>query len=103
MSNRSLAAVAIGAAVLMIACTLALGDALAHASTRTACGAEDSAAWVWSRCGNHKRGVVDLRTGRRVVVGPCAFRRLWLHGNADLSRPADRMRGDWLAIHTGCR
>lgn len=59
--------------------------------------------WVWSRMGNRRRAVVDLRTGKKVVVGPCAFRQLWLYGNADLSKPSQQMKGDWWAIHNGCK
>lgn len=88
-----------------VACAAAAGtpDVAAGQPTRAPrCGAEDAPTWTWSRCGNHRRGVIDLRTGLRVVVGPCAFRRLWLHGDADLSRASERMRGDWYAIQHGC-
>lgn len=49
-----------------------------------------------------KRSVLDLSTGRRVVVSPCTFRHMWMNGNADLSKSSERMRGDWWAIHHGC-
>jgi hypothetical protein len=49
-----------------------------------------------------RRSVLDLSTGRRVVVSPCTFRNMWMNGNADLSRASDRRRGDWWAIHHGC-
>jgi hypothetical protein len=64
--------------------------------------AEDDPCWTWSRMGNRRRGVLDLSTGQRVVVGPCTFRHMWLNGNADVSSASERMRGDWWAIHHGC-
>jgi hypothetical protein len=75
-------------------------------TVHVACGAEDGATWTWSRCGNRRRGVRDLRTGRVVIVGPCAFRRLWMHGDAGIDGKAGTvdgpMRGDWWAIVHGC-
>jgi hypothetical protein len=62
---------------------------------------EGDPCWSWSQMGNRKRGVVDLRTGLRVVVGPCAFRRLWMNGDANLV-PNARLKGDWYAIKHGC-
>lgn len=85
----------------------ALYTALVLAVLPSAVGAtqcqEDQPCWTWSTMGNRKRSVIDLRSGQRVIVGPCAFRNLWLHGNADLSHKSDRLRGDWTAIHYGCR
>jgi hypothetical protein len=48
----------------------------ARAATPTyACGAEDGAAWQWSRCGNRTRGITTVG-GRRLTVGPLRFCRL---------------------------
>lgn len=64
--------------------------------------AEDDPCWTWSRMGARRRSVLDLSTGQRVVVSPCTFRHMWINGNADVSGAAERMRGDWWAIHHGC-
>jgi hypothetical protein len=64
--------------------------------------AEDDPCWTWSRMGNHRRAVLDLASGRRVVVSPCTFRHMWMNGNAALSKRSEQMRGDWWAIHHGC-
>jgi hypothetical protein len=64
--------------------------------------AEDDPCFTWSKMGDRRRGVLDLASGRRVVVGPCTFRHMWMNGNADLSKSSERMRGDWWAIHHGC-
>lgn len=80
-------------------------------ATRTAhhhagCGQEDSPTWVWSKCGNRKRGVmVAYRTAhgvayKRLIVGPCGYRRLSTRHL--VSRVTPRLRGDWWAIHHGC-
>lgn len=95
MSRRTIAA-------LYVCGWLALCATISASAQGTARCQEDAPCWVWSRMGDHKRGVVDLRTNALVVVGPCAFRRLWMHGNARLWSQADRMRGDWWAIHHGC-
>jgi hypothetical protein len=64
---------------------LAMGMASAHATPtlRLApasmpayhCGAEDDLSWSWSRCGNHRRGIVT-NWGNPRVVGICGFARL---------------------------
>ncbi len=59
------------------------------------CGHEDEPTWVWSRCGNRKRGLVT-RDGRRLVVGPRAFASLANAGFVDW-RVSRRLRGDWTA------
>lgn len=75
-------------------------DAPAIARTPDQCGAEDSASWVWSECGNRKRGVI-LRDGTRAVVGPCAFRRAFEGDSIDWTRTA-RLRGDYVARTARC-
>lgn len=109
---RILAFVAILASLLVIVCTLALGAQLAHASTPAStpsvpaqartCPAptEDSPGWDWTRCGNHRRGVVTVN-GTPLVVGPCRFRRLMQDLQLDY-RPTDVLKGDrWAYLH-GC-
>lgn len=59
------------------------------------CGHEDQPTWVWSRCGNRKRGLVT-RDGRKLVVGPRAFASLDAAGFIDW-RVSRRLRGDWTA------
>lgn len=94
---------AVYAALFCSLCAFA-GHALAAPSPHGArCGAEDSASWVWSRCGNRKRGitvkrayVIDgSRTGR-YTVGPCDFARYAARNMIDWRR-TPRLRGDYSA------
>jgi hypothetical protein len=59
------------------------------------CGQEDEPTWVWSRCGNRRRGLTT-RDGRRLVVGPSAFRALDAARFIDWAR-SPRLRGDYTA------
>lgn len=76
--------------------------------------AEDDPAWDWTRCGNHKRGVVTVH-GTPLVVGPCRFQYLFRTGHlAYVLRWTDergtrhvdhlltRMRGDRRALRGDC-
>lgn len=60
---------------------------------------EDDYCFNWATMGNRHRGITDLRTGKFRVVGPCAYKRLWLFGNAG----GPSLRGDWWAIVNGCK
>jgi hypothetical protein len=57
------------------------------------CGTEDSRSWVWSRCGNSRRGAL-LHHDRQVVVTCEGFRYLAHQGALDL-RATPVLRGDW--------
>jgi hypothetical protein len=57
------------------------------------CGTEDDPAWVWSRCGDHRRGVVTM-WGTVKVVSCGDFH--WLARHHDLDhRSTPVLRGDW--------
>jgi len=58
---------------------------------------EDMPCWAWSRMGNRKRGVL-LADGRRVIVGPCGFKRLHDRGKVH----GQKIRGDAWAVQHGC-
>jgi hypothetical protein len=51
---------------------------------------EDEPCWVWSKVGNHKRGVIVA--GKLRVVGPCQFAKLGHAKRIDSATP--RLRGD---------
>ena len=87
-----------------------VGAQRAATATLSPTCAEDAPCWVWSRMGNHRRGIVTL-SGNVRVVGPCAFQRLWRGGHIRYSvrvggkvyrNMLERMRGDAWAIAHGC-
>jgi hypothetical protein len=55
------------------------------------CGAEDSPGWVWSKCGNRKRGVVTMWGTPKTVT--CGDLR-WLVRHGDLDPHTPRLPGD---------
>lgn len=79
--------------VLSLALMTCLAPTMASASSRCH---DDQPCWIWSKMGDHKRGVI-LSDGTRRVVGPCAFARLRDAGRLSARNP--RLRGDWFA---GC-
>ncbi len=93
--RKPLIIAAVYCAAFVALCAYAGTVLAAPTHSRAACGAEDSSSWVWSACGNHKRGVTTAR-GAHVVVGPCRFARLRDAGALDRAR-TPRLRGDWHA------
>ena len=63
---------------------------------------EDQPCFVWSKIGNHKRGLNIWKRGIVVfrVVGPCTYAKLYYSHRIDSSN--DKLRGDWWARHHGC-
>ena len=101
------ALIAIIAAVAVLACEAAASPYVPVDSPTTGRTApetrclEDEPCWRWSTMGNRKRGIISVRSGRRVIVGPCRFARMRMRGAIDWRR-TPHIRGDLYAIRYGC-
>jgi hypothetical protein len=62
------------------------------AAAKPSCGAEDSPSWVWSRCGDGRRGVVTM-WGTPKVVDCRHLRDLIRQGDLEPATPW--LRGDY--------
>lgn len=88
--TRALRAIAAGAALSAALATTTAAHAAVPAAQR--CGAEDAPGWDWSRCGNHRRGVVTMWGTPKIVT--CGDLR-WLVRHGDLDRRSTpRLPGD---------
>jgi hypothetical protein len=88
------------AALIVLGITLLLLPAMAAAATPDCY--EDQPCFVWSKIGNHKRGVNVWQGGIVVtrVVGPCTYAKLYYAKRIDSTTV--KLRGDWWARHHGC-
>ena len=74
----------------LVACAMLFVTLGASAEGATPDCHEDEPCWVWSKIGNHKRGVTVA--GKLRVVGPCQYAKLAHAGRLDKSTVT--LRGD---------